>query len=400
MAPYNHPGDRSHRDVTEVHDVALLGTHTDANPSVQVDLSVLRGPAAFLNYRDTDRPMGRPGADSADPDTTMAAEVQAAAVAPTPISSPSVPTPVVPAAAAERMRIAHTDGLGVALRSAARLDAREPRCPRSSGSGPSGATCCRASSASARAIGASTILGQMAFTRRFASSARCASDREKLITPSRRISGSRGLKDFDSALVGYAVGSVFALAAVVFRYTLWITRPPTWRYFEAGWTNFLSWRNFRRYTVLIPIAWWTDIFGQTFIWKRSRQRWLMHMAIFWGVVLSCAITFPLTFGWIRFTLVPPDQYQLWFSGCRSFSSPSRRAPGCPVPRARHELRAGWRAGLAAGLLPDLQADSAWAGVLPHLGQALPLRLRQQQGFKTILERQQRHVPKSRLQLRP
>ena len=94
---------------------------------VQVDLSVLRGPAAFLNYRDSDRPTGRPGADSADPDTTMAAEVQAAAVAPAPISSPAMPTPVVPAAAAERMRIAHTDGLGVAVRSAARLDAREPR---------------------------------------------------------------------------------------------------------------------------------------------------------------------------------------------------------------------------------------------------------------------------------
>ncbi len=61
-------------------------------------------------------------------------------------------------------------------------------------------------------------------------------------------------------------------------------------------------------------TWWTDLFGQTFIWKRSRQRWLMHMATFWGVVLSCAITFPLTFGWIRFTLVPPDQYQLWFFG--------------------------------------------------------------------------------------
>src|SRR6516225_9994433 len=89
--------------------------------------------------------------------------------------------------------------------------------------------------------------------------------------------GSRELRDFDSALIGYAVGTVFALAAVVFRYTLWITRPPTWRYFKAGWTNFLSWSNFRRYTVLIPVAWWTDIFGQTFIWKRSRQRWLMHM---------------------------------------------------------------------------------------------------------------------------
>ena len=85
-----------------------------------------------------------------------------------------------------------------------------------------------------------------------------------------------------SGLLGVLAIGVFALAAVVFRYTLWITRPPTWRYFKAGWANFLSWRNFLRYTSLIPKAWWTDIFGETFIWKRSRQRWLMHMAIFWG----------------------------------------------------------------------------------------------------------------------
>jgi hypothetical protein len=31
--------------------------------------------------------------------------------------------------------------------------------------------------------------------------------------------GSRGLKDFDAALIGYAVGSVFAFAALVYRYT-------------------------------------------------------------------------------------------------------------------------------------------------------------------------------------
>jgi hypothetical protein len=57
----------------------------------------------------------------------MAAEVQAVAVAPPPTDSLSVPTAVVPASANERMRIAHTDGLGVALRNAARLDTREPR---------------------------------------------------------------------------------------------------------------------------------------------------------------------------------------------------------------------------------------------------------------------------------
>jgi hypothetical protein len=126
--------------------------------------------------------------------------------------------------------------------------------------------------------------------------------------------GSRGLKDFDSALIGYAVASVFALAAVVYRYTLWITRPPTWRYFRAGWVGFLSWRNFRRYTLLIPRAWWHDIFAQTFILRRGVRRWVMHMSIFWGVVLSCAITFPLTWGWIRFTYLEPDGYLLWFFG--------------------------------------------------------------------------------------
>ncbi len=142
--------------------------------------------------------------------------------------------------------------------------------------------------------------------------------------------GSRGLKDFDAALIGYAVGSVVALAAVVYRYTLWITRPPTWRYFKAGWTNFLSLRNFRRYSAFIPVAWWTDIFAQTFILKRSVQRWIMHMSIFWGVVLSCAVTFPLTFGWIRFTLVPPDRYEAWFFGFPVFQFPIEAGTGFAV----------------------------------------------------------------------
>jgi hypothetical protein len=139
--------------------------------------------------------------------------------------------------------------------------------------------------------------------------------------------GSRGFRDFDSALIGYAVATVFALAAIVYRYTLWITRPPTWRYFKAGWRYFLSWRNFRRYTLLIPLAWWHDIFGQTFILRRSFARWAAHISIFWGVVLSLAITLPLTFGWIRFTLVPPDHYQLWFFGLPMFTFPAEAGTG-------------------------------------------------------------------------
>ena len=130
--------------------------------------------------------------------------------------------------------------------------------------------------------------------------------------------GSRGFRDFDPALIGYAVASIFALAAIVYRYSLWITRPPTWRYFRAGWVNFFSWENFRRYTSLVPVMSWRDIFGQTFLLNRSFERWLMHMCISWGVILSCCITFPLTFGWLRFTLAGTDHYQLWFFGLPMF----------------------------------------------------------------------------------
>jgi hypothetical protein len=142
--------------------------------------------------------------------------------------------------------------------------------------------------------------------------------------------GSRRFKDFDSALIGYAVATVFALAAVVYRYTLWITRPPTWRYFKAGWANFLSLRNFRRYTGFIPRAWWHDILGQTFILRRGRARWAAHFSIFWGVVLSCAITFPLTFGWIRFSFIPPDRYQAWFFGLPVFRFPAEAGTGFAI----------------------------------------------------------------------
>lgn len=139
--------------------------------------------------------------------------------------------------------------------------------------------------------------------------------------------GSRGFKDIDSALIGYAVGTVFAVGMITYRYALWISRPPTWRYFKAGWMNFLSWKNFRHYTTLIPVSWWHDIFAQTFIRKRSMRRWVAHMSIFYGVILSCLITFPLTFGWLRFTLIPPTHYRLWFFGFPTIAFPTHSLIG-------------------------------------------------------------------------
>nr|BBH86508.1 hypothetical protein KTC_12590 [Thermosporothrix sp. COM3] len=135
------------------------------------------------------------------------------------------------------------------------------------------------------------------------------------------IVGSRGLRDFDSALIGYAVASLFAIAVLLYRYVLWILRPPTGRYFRAGWSSFFSWQNFRRFTTLVPRALWTDIFAQTFILKRSLYRWVMHMSLFWGVLLSLFVTIPLTFGWLHFTLEDVDTYRIWFFGLPLFTFP-------------------------------------------------------------------------------
>lgn len=48
-------------------------------------------------------------------------------------------------------------------------------------------------------------------------------------------------------------------------------------------------------------------------------RWLTHQCIFWGVILSCCITFSLTFGWIRMTLTVSGAHQLWFFGFPLFT---------------------------------------------------------------------------------
>ncbi len=125
--------------------------------------------------------------------------------------------------------------------------------------------------------------------------------------------GSRGFHWFDATLIGYAVASVFCLAAVTYKYSFWLMRPPTGRYFWRSWQLFLSFERFRQYTSLIPRA-ILDLFLQSFIRKRALYRWVTHQCIFWGVVLSCAITFPLTFGWLRFTQSAFQQYSMWVFG--------------------------------------------------------------------------------------
>ncbi len=133
--------------------------------------------------------------------------------------------------------------------------------------------------------------------------------------------GSRGFHWFDAALIGYAVATIFAVAAVTYKYSFWLARPPTGRYWRRSWRLFFSYENFRRYTPLIPKA-IADLFAQQFIRRRGWYRWITHQCIFWGVFLSCCITFPLTFGWLRFTQTTTGLYQIWFFGFPLFSLPA------------------------------------------------------------------------------
>ncbi|HEY8515934.1 MAG TPA: MFS transporter [Candidatus Binatia bacterium] len=116
--------------------------------------------------------------------------------------------------------------------------------------------------------------------------------------------GSGGLRWFDAALAGYLLGTLFAIFGTVYRYAVWLQRPPTarlhrqsWRAFRAG--GFASVKHLASLVV-------TNLLGQTFIAHRSRLRWIAHQLVFWGCVLAAAITFPLVFGWLHFESVGQD----------------------------------------------------------------------------------------------
>ena len=118
--------------------------------------------------------------------------------------------------------------------------------------------------------------------------------------------GSRNLQNFDAALVIYTFAIIFATWGVIYHYSVWIRKPPTYVYWKSGW-HLLKHQGVLRSLRHISTLAGTHLLAQTFIAKRSRLRWAMHQMIFWGCVLAVAITFPLVFGWIHFSSAANDQ---------------------------------------------------------------------------------------------
>ncbi len=140
--------------------------------------------------------------------------------------------------------------------------------------------------------------------------------------------GSHGLRHFDPAVIGYAIGTLLAAFAVGYRFVTWAQRPPSRMYFRRG-LQLL----FRRASAApqdsatnIPVhastlqpfnsstlplgagtlghALATKFVTQSFIARRSPLRWVMHVCLSGGSTLAFAITFPLVFGWVHFESLP------------------------------------------------------------------------------------------------
>jgi nitrate reductase gamma subunit len=136
--------------------------------------------------------------------------------------------------------------------------------------------------------------------------------------------GSGQLTWFDAALIGYLFGLFFATFGIVYRYSVWLERPPTAMLNRRGWEAFRVSRLHN--AAALPGLVGSHLLAQGFIRRRSRARWLAHQLVFWGCILAGLVTIPLTLGLLHFQSVGQDaeQYQVYVAqlGTVSFDAES------------------------------------------------------------------------------
>ena len=133
--------------------------------------------------------------------------------------------------------------------------------------------------------------------------------------------GSRRLRDFDAALVPYAGASVFSAFGLGYRYSMWLTKPPTRLFWRRGWRLLFAPSRVAHNLSHLAALFAVNIVAQRFIERRSPLRWAAHWFIFWGCILAAAVTFPLSFGWIHFETAgaAQERYQAFVFGLRVFT---------------------------------------------------------------------------------
>ena len=141
--------------------------------------------------------------------------------------------------------------------------------------------------------------------------------------------GSGNLRWFDAALVGYLFGTLFAIFAVIYRYVIWLRRPPTARLNRRGWEAFRRRGHRGRNALALPGLVLGNLLTQSFIRGRSRTRWVGHQLVFWGCVLAGLVTFPLVFGLLHFESVGQNgrEYRTFMGEIGTITFDSRSVVG-------------------------------------------------------------------------
>src|SRR5579884_1479491 len=85
--------------------------------------------------------------------------------------------------------------------------------------------------------------------------------------------GSGRLKHFDPALIAYTSAVVFATFGIVYRYSVWLQKPPTQLYWRRGWQLFLRPTHLPRNLLRLVKLLFDRFVAQKFIERRSHLRW-------------------------------------------------------------------------------------------------------------------------------
>ena len=122
--------------------------------------------------------------------------------------------------------------------------------------------------------------------------------------------GSVNLQNYDAALMIYFFGTISMTFGIAYKHSVWLQRPPTQKYWKRTWQLLRSkdyWAQLKDYGRLT----FKNLLLQKFLMPRSKMRWLGHFLLSVGCLISFAVTFGLTFGWMHFTLVPgtTDMYE-------------------------------------------------------------------------------------------
>ncbi len=121
--------------------------------------------------------------------------------------------------------------------------------------------------------------------------------------------GSGRLRHFDWALLGYCLAVLFAVFGITYRYAIWLEVPGTQVFWKRGWELSMERQGFWRNKFLNLRTVLSNLLLQGFVAHRGRNRYIAHILIVWGCLISFAITFPLVFGWVHFVALDNHTYQ-------------------------------------------------------------------------------------------